>query len=196
MLRSCRTPVDKFLGISAHVVGSQKFKNLSDQQAFDIHTFKTAFRDASTSALRKLQKYAETFTSESTDANAATASEAFCEFVTSLGSLEDVHVRGFEMLRNVMEGRCPANSNLQDVYTLLHVSYAVSQTEFVEPLDGSSLEFWDGVQTFRSMLPSAPRFSGSKTQHDVFDMLVDIMAEEFEFQPLAAVSRFGFEGLA
>ncbi|KAK6527737.1 hypothetical protein TWF694_004717 [Orbilia ellipsospora] len=141
----------------------------SDEQAFDIHTFKNAFWDASASAFHKLQEYAQT----STD-----TSEGFCEFVTSLGSLEDVHLRGFDVLRNVMEGHCPAD--VHDIYVLLHVAYAVSQSELVEPLNGSSVEFWDGVQIFRNMLLPVPHFTGGGSQRDIFDRLVELMAEEFE----------------
>ncbi|KAF3929757.1 hypothetical protein ABW19_dt0202877 [Dactylella cylindrospora] len=71
-------------------------------------------------------------------------------------------------------------NTIREVYSFLHVAYAISQADTAPTLKTSREEFYAGIKVFKQALSRGTLVPGSLNDRNLFDDLARVMAEEFE----------------
>ncbi|KAF3914019.1 hypothetical protein ABW21_db0209667 [Orbilia brochopaga] len=137
------------------------------------------FRSAATKAYNKLKRAAWS------DA----VSDDFRRFYRDLGDLEDIFKAGFDTLESFLGGGIPRS--LKEMYSFLHVAYAMSQAELQTAPVLKDSEFAAGISIFKSCLPNEPTAGGQLSEQDLFDEIVKIMWDELHDAMVWAKENLG-----
>ncbi|KAF3936945.1 hypothetical protein ABW19_dt0207736 [Dactylella cylindrospora] len=105
------------------------------------------------------------------------ASDQLKHFVRSLKGLQNIIRVGADALNAILQGEVP--TQLDRIYCLLHVAYAVSQTKDLEN-DIPEVTFRSDLDMFRKCLSSEPEAPNKPSEQDLFDELIGIMLDEFK----------------
>ncbi|KAK6539406.1 hypothetical protein TWF694_009631 [Orbilia ellipsospora] len=99
-----------------------------------------------------------------------TVSTRFRRFCNNLGELDDILQTGFDTLEKFLDGGIPRS--LKEMYSFLHVAYAMSQDgdEMTPKLDEPA--FISGISVFKGCLEA------ESSEQDLFDEVVTVMWDE------------------
>ncbi|KAK6338854.1 hypothetical protein TWF696_009662 [Orbilia brochopaga] len=172
-LRTCKTNVRGFRnGLQMHE-GTEKPDAGSSTSQSDLHPSRLRlyqtnekFLSSATKAHDKLKRAAYSIT----------VSDDFRRFYKDLGGFKEILQAGFEALEKFLEGGIPRS--LKEMYSFLHIAYAMSQAELVDvPALGDS-EFATGISIFKHCLLDEPATGSQISEQDLFEEIVKIMWDE------------------
>ncbi|KAF3921650.1 hypothetical protein AA313_de0209316 [Arthrobotrys entomopaga] len=139
----------------------------------NIHTSRHRFRQvnekfftAAIAAYKKLKRAAYS----------DTVSSSFRRFCNNLGELDDILQTGFDALEKFLDGGIPRS--LKEMYSFLHVAYAMSQDgdETTPKLDEPA--FISGISVFKRCLEAESSTRSEVSEQDLFDEIVAVMWDE------------------
>ncbi|KAF3939142.1 hypothetical protein ABW19_dt0204398 [Dactylella cylindrospora] len=137
------------------------------QQSRDrLHNINNNFLEAAKRAYAKLKSAAYS----------ERVSKSFRRFYRDLGDFDEIIKTGCDTLEKFFQGTIPRS--LKNMYSFLHVAYAMSQSHSPSTRQLDEFAFRSGIAIFKGCLPSEAESTDELSAQDLFDEIVSIMWDE------------------